>query len=45
MLQHQYSISESISKRYFKEIEIMNQYEGIEKFFDIEAQLLRKLIN
>ncbi|WP_299511013.1 helix-turn-helix transcriptional regulator [uncultured Rummeliibacillus sp.] len=43
MLEHQYSISESISKRYFKEIEMMNQYEGIEKFFDIEAQLLRQI--
>lgn len=43
MQQHQYSISEDISKRYFQEIETMNRYEGIERFFDIEAQLLREI--
>ncbi|WP_146553324.1 helix-turn-helix transcriptional regulator [Rummeliibacillus sp. SL167] len=43
MLQYEYSISESISKKYFKEIETMNQHEEIEKFFDIEAQLLREI--
>ena len=43
MLQQQYSISEAISKRYFQEIETMNRYEGIERFFDIEAQLLREV--
>jgi hypothetical protein len=43
MLQYEYSISESISKKYFKEIETMNQHEEIENFFDIEAQLLREI--
>ncbi|MBK3494535.1 helix-turn-helix transcriptional regulator [Viridibacillus sp. YIM B01967] len=43
MLQHQYSISEAISKRYFQEIETMNRYDGIEKFFEIESQLLREI--
>lgn len=43
MLQHQYSISEAISKRYFQEIETMNRFDGIDKFFDIEAQLVREI--
>ena len=43
MLQHQYSISEAISKRYFQEIETMNRYDGIEKFYEIEAQLIREI--
>ncbi len=43
MLEQQYSISEAISKRYFQEIETLNDYEGIERFFDIEAQLLREV--
>ncbi|WP_010290643.1 AraC family transcriptional regulator [Kurthia massiliensis] len=43
MLQHQYSISEAISKRYFQEIEVMNRYDGIEKFYEVEAQLIREI--
>lgn len=43
MLQHQYSISEAISKRYFQEIETMNRYDGIETFYEIEAQLIREI--
>ncbi|GEL05813.1 helix-turn-helix transcriptional regulator [Rummeliibacillus sp. G93] len=43
MLQKQYSISETISKKYFEEIEIIENYEGIEEFFEIEAQLLRQI--
>ena len=43
MLQDQYSISEAISKRYFQEIETINRYDGVEKIFEIEAQLLREI--
>lgn len=41
MLQQQYSISEAISKRYFQEIETTNHYERLERFFELEAQLIR----
>ena len=37
---HQHSISETISKRYFQEIDNINQYSGIEDFFTIESKLL-----
>ena len=37
---HQHSISETISKRYFQEIDNINQYAGIEDFFTIESKLL-----
>ena len=37
---HQYSISETISKRYFQEIDNINQYAGIEDFFVLESRLI-----
>ena len=37
---HQHSISETISKRYFQEIDSINQYAGIEEFFNIESKLV-----
>lgn len=37
---HQHSMSETISKRYFQEIDNINQYIGVEEFFNIESKLL-----
>jgi len=37
---HQHSMSETISKRYFQEIDSINQYIGIEEFFNIESKLI-----
>ena len=37
---HQHSISETISKRYFQEVDNINQYVGIEEFYSIESKLL-----
>ena len=37
---HQHSISETISKRYFQEIDNINQYAGIEDFFVLESKLI-----
>lgn len=42
---HQNSISETISKRYFQEIDNINQYIGIEEFFNIESRLLFEIFN
>lgn len=36
----QYSMSEKISKRYFQEMDSINNYQGIEEFFIIESRLL-----
>lgn len=40
---HQHSISETISKRYFQEIDSINQYAGIEEFFNIESKLVYEI--
>lgn len=37
---HQHSMSETISKRYFQEIDNINQYIGVEEFFNIESKLI-----
>ena len=37
---HQHSMSETISKRYFQEIDHINQYVGVEEFFNIESKLI-----
>lgn len=37
---HQHSMSETISKRYFQEIDNINQYVGVEEFFNIESKLI-----
>lgn len=37
---HQHSMSETISKRYFQEIDNINNYIGVEEFFNIESKLL-----
>ncbi|MEK4254234.1 helix-turn-helix transcriptional regulator [Ureibacillus sp. FSL K6-2830] len=42
---HQQSISETISKRYFQEIDSINQYTGIEEFFTIESRLLFEIFH
>lgn len=42
---HQQSISETISKRYFQEIDSNNQYTGIEEFFTIESRLLFEIFH
>ena len=42
---HQQSISETISKRYFQEIDSINQYTGIEEFFTIESSLLFEILS
>ena len=39
-MQLQHSMSEAISKRYFQEIDSMNEYEGVEEFFTLETKLL-----
>ncbi len=44
-MQHQNSISETISKRYFQEIDGINQYSGIEDFFNIESKLLFEIFH
>lgn len=36
----QQSMSETISKRYFQEIDHINEYEGIDEFFNLESRLL-----
>ena len=40
---HQHSICETISKRYFQEIDSINQYAGIEEFFNIESKLVYEI--
>ncbi|WP_107943467.1 helix-turn-helix transcriptional regulator [Metasolibacillus sp. FSL H7-0170] len=40
MMQPQQSIAGTISKRYFQEIDNINQYDGVEDFFAIESRLL-----
>ena len=42
---HQHSISETISKRYFQEIDSINQYNGVEDFFNIESKLLFEIFH
>lgn len=42
---HQHSISETISKRYFQEIDNSNQYNGLEDFFNIESKLLFEIFH
>ncbi|MEJ9279614.1 helix-turn-helix transcriptional regulator [Ureibacillus thermosphaericus] len=42
---HQQSISETISKRYFQEIDSINQYTGVEEFFTIESRLLFEIFH
>lgn len=42
---HQNSISETISKRYFQEIDNINQYVGVEEFFNIESRLLFEIFH
>lgn len=37
---HQQSMVEIISKRYFQEIDSINQFRGIEEFYNIESRLL-----
>ena len=37
---HQHSMAEAISKRYFQEIDSMNDYEGMEDFFTVETKLI-----
>lgn len=44
-MQHQHSISETISKRYFQEIDGINQYSGLEDFFNIESKLLFEIFH
>ncbi len=40
IMQPQQSIAGTISKRYFQEIDNINQYDGVEDFFAIESRLL-----
>lgn len=42
---HQHSISETISKRYFQEIDHINQYSGVEDFYSIESKLLFEIFH
>lgn len=42
---HQHSISETISKRYFLEIDNINQYNGVENFFNLESMLLFEIFH
>jgi len=42
---HQHSISETISKRYFQEIDHINQYSGVEDFYIIESKLLFEIFH
>lgn len=42
---HPHSISETISKRYFQEIDSINQYSGIEDFYTIESKLLFEIFH
>ena len=44
-MQHQHSIAETISKRYFQEIDGINQYSGLEDFFNIESKLLFEIFH
>ncbi len=44
-MQHQHSISETISKRYFQEIDGINKYSGLEDFFHIESKLLYEVFH
>ena len=37
---HQQSISESISKKYFQEIDHINKYDGIDNFYTVESKLI-----
>ena len=37
---HQQSISESISKKYFQEIDNINKFDGIDNFYTVESKLL-----
>lgn len=45
MYLHKHSISESISKKYFQEIDLLNKFEGIDEFYTIESRLIHEIFH